>query len=112
MIKHIKHVGDLILELPKRNVRQSLAILLGLKINCFQNCNMAEIIVKLIKSWPATGQLMISLHCITQRSRLSIIYPTIVIDHPFRIRKAEEFLLDAEKIDDFYDLEKTMGFTL
>ena len=64
-MKQIKHVGDLILELPKRNVKQSLAIMLGLKVNCFQNCNVAEIIVKLIKSWPAAGQLMISLHSIS-----------------------------------------------
>ena len=107
LCKHLNYTdSDFELNLPKLTPRKSLAILLGLKINAFQNLNMAEIIIALCKSWMSCGQLIASLYSIAQRARLAVIYPSISVDYPLKARSPAKFLNDAEKIQQWFTTSK------
>ena len=107
LFKHLNYTdSDFELNLPKRTARKSIAILLGLKFNAFQNLNDAEIIIALCKSWMACGQLITSLYSIAQRARLAVIYPSISVDYPLKARSPANFLNDAEKIQQWYIISR------
>jgi hypothetical protein len=102
----IKYVGNqkFNLELPCGNFRQALAILTGVKTNAFLNHNDAEIICTICRSWTSVGQLMISLYCIAQRTRLAIIYPSINRDHPYNVRDAIDYMDETIKIQEWANI--------
>ena len=88
------------------NQEKALIEFAGLAPGSLSELTDAELNVEIYKNWMLMGKLCLFLLQIAQRSRLSILVPSIFTEHPLKTKSTAEFLPSNAKLQQWYAINR------